>query len=134
MADGSIAVQRALPPKAAIQFGAEMEPEDTSAPARPVDTKKVVAATEAALNSRFSDMFKAFQYLDVDGSGSLSAAEFKRALVRWNLPHSKAELDALVSACDKDGDGEISLQEFRLLINGKRDKKGNLISVKETET
>ena len=35
---------------------------------------------ESGLNSRFSDMYKAFQYVDLDRSGRLSKKELRRAL------------------------------------------------------
>ena len=64
------------------------------------------------LNSRFSDMHKAFQYCDVDKSGTLNRAEIARALKLWNVPMSMDKIDALMTVCDTDGDGEVSYAEF----------------------
>ena len=67
---------------------------------------------EAGLNSRFSDMFKAFQYVDLDRSGRLSREEISRALDLWNIPIDDHKLDLLFGQCDDDGDGGISYEEF----------------------
>jgi len=73
--------------------------------------KEMLSATESSMNSRFSDMFKAFQYIDLDRSGRLSRAEILRALKLWNIPVDGERMEALMEVCDKDGDG-ISYEEF----------------------
>ena len=65
-----------------------------------------------ALNSRFSDMFKAFQYVDLDRSGTLDEKEIRRALDLWNIPMDHAKLQELIAACDFDGDGQVDYKEF----------------------
>ena len=47
-------------------------------------TKDLMSMAESGLNSRFSDMFKAFQYIDLDRSGRISRDELMRALKLWN--------------------------------------------------
>jgi len=89
--------------------------------ARPVDheaeferqrlRKEMLSATESSMNSRFTDMFKAFQYIDLDRSGRLSRPEILRALKLWNIPVDGDRMEALMEVCDKDGDG-ISYEEF----------------------
>ena len=74
-------------------------------------TQFVKGASEA-LNSRFSDMFKAFQYVDLDRSGTLNKAELTRAIEMWNLPVDSDQLDDLIAACDADGDGNVDYKEF----------------------
>ena len=74
--------------------------------------KQFLALAEEGLNSRFSDMFKAFQYVDLDRSGRLSRKELKRALDLWNVPIDDDILDMLLADCDKDGDGGVSYDEF----------------------
>ena len=71
-----------------------------------------VQAASGALNSRFSNMFKAFQYVDVDRSGTLNEKELRRALDFWNVPLDHEKLQELIRACDKDGDGEVDYKEF----------------------
>ena len=76
------------------------------------ELKKVLAMAEEGLNSRFSDMFKAFQYVDLDRSGRLSKEEISRALDMWNIPIDNAKLDELFRDCDADGNGKVSAQEY----------------------
>ena len=65
-----------------------------------------------AMNSRFSDMFKAFQYVDMDRSGTLDKNEISRALDLWNIPIEDAKLNELILSCDRDGDGHVDYKEF----------------------
>lgn len=76
------------------------------------DAIDAVALAKMGLNSRFSDMHKAFQYVDMDRSGTISRSELERALEMWNVPMPKERLDRLWSEIDTDGGGEISYSEF----------------------
>jgi Ca2+-binding EF-hand superfamily protein len=84
----------------------------SSVHARPSKPSAFVRGAADALNSRFSDMFKAFQYIDLDRSGTLDFAEIKRALNLWNIPIDEAKLHELIATCDHDGDGEVDYKEF----------------------
>jgi Ca2+-binding EF-hand superfamily protein len=77
-----------------------------------VKSTQFVQSASNALNSRFSDMFKAFQYVDLDRSGTLDKKEIARALDLWNIPIDHDKLDDLIAACDADGDGQVSYKEF----------------------
>ena len=76
------------------------------------ELKGLMSMAESGLNSRFSDMYKAFQYVDLDRSGRLSRTELRRALDLWNIPVDDAKLDLLMGECDADGDGGVSYEEF----------------------
>jgi len=65
-----------------------------------------------AMNNRFSDLFRAFKYLDVDNSGFISADELSRTLSLWNVDHSPEQVQELVNAVDNNGDGQVSYAEF----------------------
>lgn len=69
-------------------------------------------AAKTAMNSRFSDMRKAFQFADVDASGYLGKDELRRALDLWNVPINEDKLLNLLGTCDVDGDGNVSYSEF----------------------
>ena len=71
-----------------------------------------VTAASTAMNSRFKDMFKAFQFVDMDRSGTLDYKELRRALDLWNLPIDDQKLQELIEACDHDGDGQVDYKEF----------------------
>lgn len=72
----------------------------------------LMAMAETGVNSRFTDMYKAFQYVDLDRSGRLSRKELQRALELWNIPIDDAKLDLMLADCDADGDGGVSYEEF----------------------
>ena len=48
----------------------------------------------------YSDMYKAFQYIDQDGSGRLEAPEMARALAIWNVPVPEEVIKALIRGAD----------------------------------
>ena len=68
-------------------------------------------ATEQ-INSRFTDMKKAFRFVDTDNSGTLDRNEIRRAMDMWNIPIDDKTLDDLIAACDPDGDGQVVYNEF----------------------
>jgi len=80
--------------------------------ARKQKLKGAMALAEEGLNSRFSNMFKAFQHVDLDRSGRLSKQELKRALDLWNIPMQNGELELIYNECDTDGDGGVSYDEL----------------------
>ena len=93
-----------------------------------------VSSASDAMNSRFTDMFKAFQYVDLDRSGTLDNKEIRRALDMWNMPIDDQKLAELIEACDYDGDGQVDYKEFVDVLArdtvapaalGKRDMQSN---------
>ena len=56
--------------------------------------------------------------MDDDGSGTLSLAEFKKAMGEMNLPDTGLELKALFEHSDADGSGLVTHEEF---LQGVRD-------------
>jgi len=104
--------QAAAPPTPP-QFAAPVVPQrDLAAERQKLRSTQFVKGASEALNSRFSDMFKAFQYVDLDRSGTLNKAELQRAIEMWNLPVDESKLDDLIAACDADGDGNVDYKEF----------------------
>ena len=76
------------------------------------ELKGLMALAEEGLNSRFSDMYKAFQYLDLDRSGRLNHSEIRRGLDMWNIPINDRQLELIMGDCDQDDDGGVSYEEF----------------------
>ena len=59
-------------------------------------------------------MFKA---IDKDGSGDLDHKEFEMAMARLGLGLTPDQIKQCIEVLDKDGDGEVSLDEFMALVN-----------------
>ena len=86
--------------------------QDEAARQQLIKKSKTISLASSAMNSRFTDMFKAFQYVDLDRSGTLNEKEIRRALDLWNVPLDDEKLKDIMTACDRDGDGEIDYKEF----------------------
>lgn len=50
---------------------------------------------------------KEFKKLDVDNSGAITAAEFKKLLKRSDIPVGDVDVDEIISLLDVDGDGKV---------------------------
>ena len=53
---------------------------------------------------------------DKDGSGMITPSEIKNVLTGGDSKIPNAIIDAIIKQVDKNGDGEISLQEFQDLM------------------
>ena len=65
-----------------------------------------------ALAGKFTEIRKAFHFVDVDNSGTVDAKEIKRALHLFNIELPADQLMALMAECDHDGDGQVTYDEF----------------------
>jgi len=73
------------------------------------ETKNLVVNKVA---EHFSNMRKAFHYVDVDNSGTVDAKEIRRAMHMWGIDLSDEQLELVMAECDTDGDGQIKYDEF----------------------
>jgi len=55
---------------------------------------------------------EAFRSIDKDGNNRLSKQELIMALAKYGIDVSSQTVDAMLTICDNNGDGEISLAEF----------------------
>jgi len=81
-------------------------------------TGDVMAAVNQALSTRFFDLRRAFQYIDVDGSGTVTCKEIERAFKMWNVPVDEEEIRELMKRFDTNGDGLCGAGEFKPVIRG----------------
>mmetsp|Transcript_27456 Transcript_27456/g.63825 ORF Transcript_27456/g.63825 Transcript_27456/m.63825 type:complete len:122 (+) Transcript_27456:3-368(+) len=66
----------------------------------------------------YPDVQESFAKLDRDGSGKISKAEAKATFLQ---DMSEEEAERTWSEMDKNGDGELDLEEFEDLVKGKRE-------------
>ncbi|KAL7686463.1 putative EF-hand domain, phosphatidylinositol-4, 5-bisphosphate phosphodiesterase gamma [Plasmopara halstedii] len=59
------------------------------------------------------ELISAFQFLDIDKNAYIGAAELRHLLICMGEIITDAEVDEMMRLCDKDGDGQVSFDEFR---------------------
>jgi calcium-binding protein CML len=74
----------------------------------------VLNATDAAAVEE--DLRHAFRVFDADADGAISAAELARVLRGLGEPASIAQCRRMIDGVDRDGDGRISFEEFKLMM------------------
>jgi len=93
-------------------------------PQRPGGIKKKVAAQEPARdpNGRFTDdeIKEAFQAFDLDNNSFVGAAEIKHVLINIGEQPEDEEVDEMIRMVDRDGDGQVSFEEFYEMVTGGR--------------
>ena len=83
-------------------------------------TNQVSAKQQAEYKQTF-DMF------DVDQSGRISSAELGKVMEQLGQHPSEADLHAMVSEVDVDGDGEINFEEFLTMMAKKENSENDEI-------
>jgi len=64
-----------------------------------------------------SDIREAFQTFDRDGNGFIGASDLHNTYLAINENLTDDEVDELIRLCDHDGDGQVSYEEFRKMVN-----------------
>lgn len=77
-------------------------------------------------NGRFTDkeIQEAFQSFDLDHNEFVGAAELRHVLVNIGENVTDEEVDEMIRMCDKDGDGQVSYEEFYRMVTGGRAPPG----------
>jgi len=83
----------------------------------------LMCPSTAQIVRKFRDNYKtvndvkgAFRKFDKNRDGGLSKSELKRMMMSTGHSFTDMEVDAIMNLGDKDGDGEIDLEEFMLLM------------------
>mmetsp|Transcript_154232 Transcript_154232/g.287525 ORF Transcript_154232/g.287525 Transcript_154232/m.287525 type:complete len:546 (-) Transcript_154232:137-1774(-) len=86
-----------------------------------VDCTEFIASTYHFENNvRDSICEAAFRVFDKDNSGSVSVEEIQEILGRENMdPTDEDALEQLIGDADRDGNGEIDIEEFKRMLRGK---------------
>mmetsp|Transcript_45684 Transcript_45684/g.73672 ORF Transcript_45684/g.73672 Transcript_45684/m.73672 type:complete len:80 (+) Transcript_45684:10-249(+) len=71
-----------------------------------------------------SDIREAFQTFDRDGNGFIGASDLHNTYLAINENLTDDEVDELIRLCDHDGDGQVSYEEFRTMVNDFNKKAG----------
>ena len=85
---------------------------------------KLKAALSARGASGIASLHRVFRIMDDDGSKALSMSEFKKGLTEYKAELTDDEVRALFNAFDKDGNGQVSYEEFLVAIRGDLNSSG----------
>jgi calcium-dependent protein kinase len=87
-----------------------------------IDYSEFVVATMSEKNLFSEKKLKAaFKMFDKDDSGFISKDEVKESFLKISNI-SEAEIEEMVSQIDENGDGEISFDEFKVIMTQLKDK------------
>jgi hypothetical protein len=96
-----------------------------SAAAAAAATAPAVAAANGPRdpNGKFSDaeIKEAFTSFDLDRNNFVGAAEIRHVLTNIGENVTDEEVDEMIRMCDKDGDGQVSYEEFYRMVTGGRE-------------
>jgi len=87
------------------------------------DDLKIDDNTTADDDIKNQDYKMAFKLLDKDGNGTLSISELQEVFTNLNFKFTEDQLKKMVAAIDKDGDGQIDLDEFMVMMRRKVDTR-----------
>lgn len=71
---------------------------------------------------------QAFDAFDLDHNGFVGAAEIRHVLINIGEKVSDEEVDEMIRMVDKDGDGQVSFDEFYEMITGGRKPPPGLVA------
>ena len=67
-------------------------------------------------DDELQELRKYFNYLDKDKGGSISAEELEEPMIALGFAETREDVQMLINAIDKNGNGEIELDEFLTII------------------
>ena len=83
-----------------------------------IDFNEFLILMKSRIGKRDQDeeLREAFAVFDTDGSGAIDRKELKRLMKKLGQALTEAEIDAMMDEVDTNGDGEISFEEFKALM------------------
>ena len=83
-----------------------------------IDFSEFLILMKSRIGKRDQDeeLREAFAVFDTDGSGAIDRKELKRLMKKLGQALTEAEIDAMMDEVDTNGDGEISFEEFKALM------------------
>ncbi|KAF0757665.1 hypothetical protein AaE_004196, partial [Aphanomyces astaci] len=81
-----------------------------------VQQAKTAAAPDNKSEFSEDDVLGAFKFIDLDKNTFIGAAEIRHILICMGELITDAEVDEMVRMVDRDGDGQVSFEEFRKLV------------------
>lgn len=85
--------------------------------------------TETSVDERLTQMFKTF---DKDSSGTIDANELQQMLLYMGVSTTEREVKDMIAQVDKNGDGDIDLEEFLVVM--KAAQKGPDVAAASPQT
>jgi len=79
---------------------------------------QMMTQTQLKPLSAEEELRKTFNIFDIDGNGYISADEIKKTMAHLGENLTDDEVNDMIKAADKNGDGRIDLNEFSGLLNG----------------
>merc|ERR1719378_542806 len=82
----------------------------------------MISAAEAPRDpsGKFTDdeIYEAFEAFDLDHNNFVGAAEIRHVLINIGEQPTDEEVDEMIRMVDKDGDGQVSFDEFYEMVTG----------------
>ncbi len=118
----TIAVRFERPkPGGAEENDKQLVPANEAAGLAPVsDSTNAMAEAPRDPNGRFTDdeILEAFRAFDLDKNNFIGAAEIRHILINIGEQVTDEEVDEMIRMVDKDGDGQVSWEEFYEMVTG----------------
>lgn len=125
-----------------LPFGLEAKPEHDVDHEKEVDKEEEEEARarkiakkvkqEIAKEELVADFTEAFHLFDIENEGFINPRKLFSALIMLGYHPTEAEIQDLIGSVDKDGNGEISLDEFLAMMFQAKDKTLEEEKVRET--